>query len=935
MTEVRSAVGPHHWSLGDNLVSEVRSRTALVAIVESTAQQSFTESVSLGSRIHSSEKDWTTNFGSFSFQLVVPALAVLMAALIHRPELANARRSRKILEEEGGPSWAHSNSSFAPLSFLVGTVAIVSSQHLPWITAQVPLLFMILGYGLGSQNPPMPWDLFLTLVPSYAVCLWLSVLGSGIGPMNAVLFLAKMVFPVEALSSLPLTGFAQASACFGSALVCVAFSSGLFRICRGASASGIFYLWILASLGVLVDRDCPSMNRFVDPVVTSLPSRLQLPSFAAGMMVSSWGRPKGRTRILGLVLAFVYASCGRLPVSDASWHAVYRGVLLPVHVLILWSTIDLLSIPQCASIVTPSMIGSGFHAVFDTPVLPVSFAVLFALPMMAAEYPGVLVATGVRVSIVFVVVCAVCHLTEWAAWLSFKVTKADKPGGKRPHQVFLGAFFNETSVRNKLAFRLLQAGVYYFFFLGGLYWAVFVWEHRNPTFRVGIVRMYHVFSHTVYAVGWLTSIVTGAVVLRSLFGQLTAALTWRLRTLPAKELQDGVDEGLVVSFRYCTQGTNPTCVSKTVDKMYHVLQASGLKKETWRLEVVTDNALGLIDLCEKGVDVTEIVVPSSYTCPNGGKYEARALHYAALNSATKLRRHDWVCHVNEGTHFDIHTACAVYQHCQQENSLVAVGKKSHPDMGQGMILYNTFGPQAESLITALADTIRVSDGLGKFRLRIPGTSVGAVSRYGWFAVTNQGVEEAIGFDFGSAGSITEDSYFAMKAEKFGVGIQWIDAFMYEQSPLCVMDLIRQRARRFHGLFFCTSFGGGCFPYRATWLYSFMMATWTVCFLTFATNVLVHLTALASDIPDHGLLFVTDITTYFFKMNYMLGFVHSFSPYLDGWSVWLCLFFMQTTVLPVAIGIVEMCGVANGIYLLMVRQSALREERKEKVQSKRI
>ena len=71
--------------------------------------------------------------------------------------------------------------------------------------------------------------------------------------------------------------------------------------------------------------------------------------------------------------------------------------------------------------------------------------------------------------------------------------------------------------------------------------------------------------------------------------------------------------------------------------------------------MVCDNAMGLPE--RTGTDVLEVVVPSDYKCPNGGKFKARALHWGALHGSS-ARRHDWIIHMDEETRFDVDTVRA-------------------------------------------------------------------------------------------------------------------------------------------------------------------------------------------------------------------------------------------------------------------------------------
>mmetsp|Transcript_79398 Transcript_79398/g.227820 ORF Transcript_79398/g.227820 Transcript_79398/m.227820 type:complete len:974 (+) Transcript_79398:51-2972(+) len=915
-------------ALDEQNATEVLGEPILFKIEQLSEGMSEQALASFRGRIRSKDKDWTKVSSTYMLNLLVPLLAMALSATTHKPELAACRKSGKVAEEEGGPSDMQQRSSVVPALLLVTFLAAaVPSKGAPWISAQVPLLFMVLGFGVGCQNPPKPLRLIAAAVVSYMMCLLWPLIARGVNPVQAALEVAEGLVPVEVFSSLPLAGVPQATACFGAVLACLALSNGMLRLSRGAGSLGLFYLWGVAMLGVFVDRDCQFVGEFLDPILGSLPSRLHLPSFAAGIIVSSMGKPSLSNRVLGLALAIAYGLSWQLPVSDVAWHAVHRGALLPIHAMMLWCAMDCLVVPHA--------LWSAFDAA-KSPALPVSFAVIFALPMLAARPASIGFAEG-RVGLLLLV--AVCHVVEWALTLVLDARDSEPETQTEigPRHTFLGLFSDDPTIRNSLPFRLMQAAMYYGFLAGAFWYCLRGVQHPTQMWFDGgaehsgsCYMAMPMVNQAIRTVGWSVVVVSGCVVIWNLTGMLLAPPTWRLRTPPAKELQSNVHDGLVLVFRYCTRGTSPTLVMENCEKMHAVLEESGLKKETWRLEVVTDNPVGLHVLAERGMDVTETLVPSSYKCPNGGKFKARAMHWAIANSTTRLRTTDWLCHLDEETYFDMHTVCAVYQHCQKQNAIVSAGEKVYPDCGQGTIMYNTFGLQPETIMTSLADTSRVGDDMGKFRFQFLIMGQAMIGMHGSFAVINQGVEEKVGFDFGSIGSITEDSYFAMKSKmEIDVGVTWIDGYMYEQSPFTVMDLIRQRGRWFHGLFYCTNWGGQGFSLRVTWLLSFMMSTWTLCFAIFAVSLLVRASLYTSCMPDYYLIFWTGCISKLFQMNYIIGFVHSFSPYLEGWPAWVCLFYFQTTILPSLIGLMEMTGVAHGLYLLFLNESVFYVVQKEK------
>ena len=118
-------------------------------------------------------------------------------------------------------------------------------------------------------------------------------------------------------------------------------------------------------------------------------------------------------------------------------------------------------------------------------------------------------------------------------------------------------------------------------------------------------------------------------------------------------------------FRYITRGLNPTLIAENVEVACRLLSQS-LPNDSWRVEVVTDNPLGL-DWRNGLVD--EILVPDDYVTPNGTLFKARALQYALSFSRARLQ--DWIIHLDEETQFDKETVWSIYNYVVQESMLVS------------------------------------------------------------------------------------------------------------------------------------------------------------------------------------------------------------------------------------------------------------------------
>jgi egghead protein (zeste-white 4 protein) len=416
-----------------------------------------------------------------------------------------------------------------------------------------------------------------------------------------------------------------------------------------------------------------------------------------------------------------------------------------------------------------------------------------------------------------------------------------------------------------------------------------------------------------WAVVWFALIGASLSTLLQVLGQILFPAPLRQDIPRAKELQETTPAGreFVMVFRYCTRGMNPTLVAQNAEVAHQALLRSGFDESCWRIEAVTDNSLYLETRCPN-VPIVETLVPSDYKCPKGAKYKARALHYAALHSELVGRSTDWIVHLDEETRFDEHTVCAIYEHCKTQNELVARGKQAVADMGHGAILYNTNGVPIENYFTAMVDTVRVGDDFSKFRFQYSCLQYAAQGMHGSWVVIQQGMQTGNGFDWGEAGSITEDTYFAMTANTdYGLGSRWIDAFMYEQSPFTVVDIIRQRARWFHGLWHCTLFGNNRINPNANWILTVYVAFWASCWITFPIRILLGATGNSDPTMDLFTQCLRDVM----MLNYLLGFVMNFSPFVEGFARWGVLCTMNITVLLCFCSMTELAGLLQGLRLV--------------------
>merc|ERR1719421_370324 len=226
-------------------------------------------------------------------------------------------------------------------------------------------------------------------------------------------------------------------------------------------------------------------------------------------------------------------------------------------------------------------------------------------------------------------------------------------------------------------------------------------------------------------------------------------------------------------FRYVTRGTNPSLMKENLVYAHGVLQdysEHDSNSVEWQLEVVTDNKLDEAwhDVPTAVLEsIVEILVPKSFKCPNGGKFKARAMHYAVKDAGPQLRgvgrvkkvpalvarKHDWIIHLDEETLFNAHTITECFRFCQEENQRVEAERlqgreEAMPAVGQGVILYNCHAHhKPDHALTVNADLGRVGDDFGKFHAQYHFVQRPIIGMHGSFVACCQEVEEVIGYDF--------------------------------------------------------------------------------------------------------------------------------------------------------------------------------------------
>ncbi|CAF0796162.1 unnamed protein product [Rotaria sp. Silwood1] len=241
--------------------------------------------------------------------------------------------------------------------------------------------------------------------------------------------------------------------------------------------------------------------------------------------------------------------------------------------------------------------------------------------------------------------------------------------------------------------------------------------------------------------------------------------------------------GPKIRIRVVTRGDYPDLVNTNVKRNLDTCAKVGL--DNFQIEIVTDKFINLHNLTANMV--RQVVVPSTYRTKSGALYKSRALQYALEPDVNQLSSDDYIVHLDEET-------------LLTENSVRGIlnfVNSNEYDIGQGLITYAN--ETIVNHITTLADSMRVGVDLGCLRFCLKKFHRPPFLFKGSFVVCRASCEFEVTFDNGRAGSIAEDTYFAMlamsKNKKFG----WIEGEMWEKSPFTLADFVKQRKRWLQGI----------------------------------------------------------------------------------------------------------------------------------------
>lgn len=216
--------------------------------------------------------------------------------------------------------------------------------------------------------------------------------------------------------------------------------------------------------------------------------------------------------------------------------------------------------------------------------------------------------------------------------------------------------------------------------------------------------------------------------------------------------------GPKIRIRVVTRGDYPELIDNNVRRNLNTCNAVGM--DNFQIEIVTDKPLNIPGI--PNARVREVIVPPTYRTKSGALFKSRALQYALEPEVNQLSPDDYIVHLDEET-------------LLTENSVRGIlnfvdGNKF--DIGQGLITYAN--ETIVNYVTTLADSMRVGVDLGCLRFCLKFLNRPPFLFKGSFVVCRAQCEFDVTFDNGRAGSIAEDTYFAMLAMSKGKKFGWIE-----------------------------------------------------------------------------------------------------------------------------------------------------------------
>ncbi len=262
---------------------------------------------------------------------------------------------------------------------------------------------------------------------------------------------------------------------------------------------------------------------------------------------------------------------------------------------------------------------------------------------------------------------------------------------------------------------------------------------------------------------------------------------------------DGWNDDKRLVFCFVSQGVQEAVLRNSVEQAIYVARDLGVR---YGVEVVVDTKIPQDPYFADNA-CSIIVVPPSFETPNGSRFKARSLCYAASRRSEngESLSDTWILHCDEDTLITKSTIAGIHEHLRRSD-----GDKV---CGAGEIKYNAVTNGSVDIFSFM-DCHRTGEDIGRFRLQFAGYGAALFGAHGSFLLVPAELERQVDFDFGPSGSIAEDIYFALRLRELGIPCRWIEGYVREQSPRDSGNFLRQRARWIHGLL------NGCLDNAFSW-----------------------------------------------------------------------------------------------------------------------
>lgn len=217
---------------------------------------------------------------------------------------------------------------------------------------------------------------------------------------------------------------------------------------------------------------------------------------------------------------------------------------------------------------------------------------------------------------------------------------------------------------------------------------------------------------------------------------------------------------------------------------------------------------------------------------------------------------------------------------------------------------------------ALTDCYRVAEDLGSLRFQFCCLHRPLFGWKGSYVVSKMGAERRITFDHGPDGSIAEDCFFSMIADRDGHTFDFIEGEMREKSAFTVFDFLQQRKRWFNGILLTVL--SPKIPWRSKVFLSLSLCTWLLLPLTSLSVLLSNL----CQVPTYWLL--DFLSAYIWAVGlymHMFGALKSFAPRYQH-RPWLFVLYAAGGLLAMPVNIciqniAAVCGIFSRKYQFFV------------------